>query len=387
MRLLTRAAFAACFALFTGVAAAIVEIPAYVPNVVDSGQLSASERNEVNAALQWISNQDHIWGAVLILPSLDDEAIESVAVRAFEKWGLGAKGIDNGLLLVLAMKERQARFEVGYGLEGFLPDAVARRVLDEQLVPKLRAGRLAEGITSAFGAMARQVAADQAAVDYLRNTPAAVYIDPDPHADLRAIAAGSGPALAIICAGFARRRYRKRRCAELLRQDPTLSFDDEDVVNSGERPAKSAGPLLFVVGVMVLPIIAAVMAVNGAYNAPWIVTVLWAITPWLLQVSVIRLALTRYKSPDHYRRFQDRLALRREKLLRKGSIEWVGPGKYAYSEAYLRFRRTSTEHSTRQPSDPFDYSPRSASGGEGSVRPGSSAGGGRSGGGGANSNW
>ncbi|WP_267118461.1 TPM domain-containing protein, partial [Xanthomonas sacchari] len=118
-----------------------VAIPPYTPNVVDpAGTLSADDTQRINAALQRLRKRQHIWGAVYIVPSLQDEPIERLAERAFRTWRLGRQGSDNGLLLVLAMQDRRSRFEVGYGLEGVLPDVVARHALDDYLAPRLRQG-------------------------------------------------------------------------------------------------------------------------------------------------------------------------------------------------------------------------------------------------------
>jgi uncharacterized protein len=70
-------------------------------------------------------------------------------VKLFKRWGIGQKGKDNGVLLLVALKDRKARIEVGYGLEPVLPDALAGRVLDEELFPAFRKGRYADGLLAA----------------------------------------------------------------------------------------------------------------------------------------------------------------------------------------------------------------------------------------------
>jgi uncharacterized protein len=66
--------------------------------------------------------------------------IEDWAVRAFERWRVGRRGIDDGVVLFLFTDDRRARIEVGYGLEGVLPDVRAARIIREQVVPRMRAG-------------------------------------------------------------------------------------------------------------------------------------------------------------------------------------------------------------------------------------------------------
>ena len=82
---------------------------------------------------------------VLVIPSTAPETIEQYAVRAFESFRLGRRGVDDGLLLVVARDDRKVRIEVGYGLEGAIPDITAGRVIQEYLVPKFRQGDYAGG--------------------------------------------------------------------------------------------------------------------------------------------------------------------------------------------------------------------------------------------------
>ncbi len=69
-----------------------------------------------------------------------DAPIEDWAVRAFEKWKVGRKGIDDGLVLFIMSADRRLRIEVGYGLEGQVPDAVGSRIIDDVIVPRIQAG-------------------------------------------------------------------------------------------------------------------------------------------------------------------------------------------------------------------------------------------------------
>jgi uncharacterized protein len=91
--------------------------------------------------------------AVLVVASTAPEGIEAYALRVAMDWQLGRKGIDDGALLVIALDDRQLRIEVGYGLEGVLTDAVSRRIIDEDIVPRLRAGDLAGGIDAGVARM------------------------------------------------------------------------------------------------------------------------------------------------------------------------------------------------------------------------------------------
>jgi uncharacterized protein len=135
--------------------AATPPIPAFTPNVVDTtNTLTPSDISDINTTLQLARDKADIWGAVYIVNSLQGEPIESLAERAFRAWALGRKGQDNGLLLVLAMQDRQSRFEVGYGLEGDLPDLLTKRALDDVLAPFMRQGKVKTGIAQSFNYLA-----------------------------------------------------------------------------------------------------------------------------------------------------------------------------------------------------------------------------------------
>jgi uncharacterized protein len=93
--------------------------------------------------------------AVLTVPTTDGEPIESFALRVAESWKLGTKGADNGILLVVAVTDRRARIEVGYGLEGVVPDAISKRVIEDVMIPRFRAGDIPGGIEAAADALMR----------------------------------------------------------------------------------------------------------------------------------------------------------------------------------------------------------------------------------------
>lgn len=91
--------------------------------------------------------------AVLIIPTTAPEAIEPYALRVVEKWKIGRKNVDDGALLLVAKNDRSLRIEVGYGLEGALPDAVCKRIIDEVIVPRLQQQDFAGGIEAGLGKM------------------------------------------------------------------------------------------------------------------------------------------------------------------------------------------------------------------------------------------
>jgi uncharacterized protein len=101
-------------------------------------KLEAFERDTSNQVVVWVDKK---------LPA--GWSLEEFAAEAFKKWGIGQKNRDNGVLLLVFTQTRQARIEVGYGLEGALPDAIANRILQEQAIPSFRKGDYAEGIGAA----------------------------------------------------------------------------------------------------------------------------------------------------------------------------------------------------------------------------------------------
>ncbi|WP_082281317.1 TPM domain-containing protein [Leptospira kirschneri] len=84
--------------------------------------------------------------AVLIVGSTDEWTIEEYAVKVFEKTKLGRKGIDDGVLIVVAIQNHKTKIEVGYGLEGTIPDATAKKIIEEFMIPKFREGNYFQGI-------------------------------------------------------------------------------------------------------------------------------------------------------------------------------------------------------------------------------------------------
>jgi uncharacterized protein len=79
--------------------------------------------------------------------------MEDFTVRTAEAWRVGRQKLDNGLLLFVFVKERKLRIEVGYGLEGAVPDALAKRIIDETIVPRLRQGDPAAGLEAGIDAL------------------------------------------------------------------------------------------------------------------------------------------------------------------------------------------------------------------------------------------
>ena len=124
-----------------------------------AGVLSPETQASLNALCAQVDRQAHAQIAVVTIKSLDGEPIENFATALEDKWKVGKKGTDRGLLLIFATNDRKYRIEVGYGLEGILPDG---RVGDigRQMVPYLRQNDFDGAITMAVQQIAGVIAAD-----------------------------------------------------------------------------------------------------------------------------------------------------------------------------------------------------------------------------------
>ena len=133
-------------------------IPAIDSPVVDStGTLDAASKQQLEQQALALKQRKGSQLQVLMVASTQPETIEQYAVRAFESFKLGRKGLDDGLLLVVAKDDRKVRIEVGYGLEGAIPDITAGRVIQEYMVPKFRQGDYAGGIVDASAQLVKLI--------------------------------------------------------------------------------------------------------------------------------------------------------------------------------------------------------------------------------------
>lgn len=148
----------AVFLFFPVVAGALVPVPPLSRRVSDlTGTLTPAQQNVLEAALSALESDKGAQVAVLVVPTTEPESIEQFALRVAESWKLGRKGVDDGVLLLVAKDDRTLRIEVGYGLEGALPDAVCKQIIDDFIVPRFRAGDFHGGIETGLGLIARRV--------------------------------------------------------------------------------------------------------------------------------------------------------------------------------------------------------------------------------------
>jgi uncharacterized protein len=131
-----------------------LDVPPLTGRVVDLAQVlpanvAASLTRDLEAHEAQTSNQV----AVLTLPSLEGEPLETFSHRVATTWKLGQKGTENGVLLLLALRERKVRIEVGYGLEGALTDLRSAHIIRQEIVPRFRSGDLPGGIAAGVKAI------------------------------------------------------------------------------------------------------------------------------------------------------------------------------------------------------------------------------------------
>ncbi|MCJ7674743.1 MAG: TPM domain-containing protein [Sedimentisphaerales bacterium] len=122
--------------------------------------ISPADEQSLNGILQELEQKTGAQYIVLTVETTAGTPIEELSIKLAEKWKLGQKGKDNGLLFVLAAKDRQYRFEVGYGLEGFITDQYCGRIGREVLVPYLKKGDYGQGVFQANAQVAQKIAAE-----------------------------------------------------------------------------------------------------------------------------------------------------------------------------------------------------------------------------------
>ncbi len=131
--------------------------------------LTVENVQALNERLTGLKNTTGAEVTIVTVSSLGDETIETYSTKLVEEWGIGVKGKDNGLLILIAPNERQARFEVGYGLEGAITDLQSSNIINKVMTPAFKAGDYYSGLNGAV----------EAVTSIITNSPeAAQYFDP-----------------------------------------------------------------------------------------------------------------------------------------------------------------------------------------------------------------
>ena len=131
-----------------------VAVPALTARVTDlTGTLSGEAVTRIEAKLADLEAKKGSQIAVLMLPTTQPEDIEQFGIRVEDAWKLGRKGVDDGAYLIVAKNDRRVRIEVGYGLEGALPDAIANRIITETITPHFKLGDYDGGVEAGIDQM------------------------------------------------------------------------------------------------------------------------------------------------------------------------------------------------------------------------------------------
>ncbi|HSD74103.1 MAG TPA: YgcG family protein [Steroidobacteraceae bacterium] len=151
-------AFAAALLCGAALSVAQVAVPPLKARVTDlTGTLTAEQSAALEAKLRALEERKGSQLAVLIVPTTEPEDIAEFGIRVGETWKLGRKGVDDGAILIVAKDDRRMRIEVGYGLEGPLPDAIAKRIVAETITPHFKQGDFYGGIDAGVDQMIKVV--------------------------------------------------------------------------------------------------------------------------------------------------------------------------------------------------------------------------------------
>ncbi len=150
-------------ALFATMAFAALSFPPLTGRIVDQANIiPAATRSQIETKLASLEDKSGIQLVVATVPSLQDSDIETFANELARAWKLGEAKKNNGLLLLVAPKERKVRIEVGYGLEGTMTDALSSVIIQSAIIPKFRANDYAGGIAAGVDAIIDALTVDSA---------------------------------------------------------------------------------------------------------------------------------------------------------------------------------------------------------------------------------
>ncbi|HWQ39124.1 MAG TPA: TPM domain-containing protein [Burkholderiales bacterium] len=155
-----------------GHATAEVAVPALTGRVVDlTGTLSAAQVQRLDSTLAAFEREKGTQIVVLLIPTTAGEPIESFGIRVAEQWKIGRKGIDDGVIVIVAKEDRAMRLEIGYGLEGVIPDAVAKRLIEDEFVPRFRQGDWFGGLSIGLERLMQRIAGEPLPAPAARERP------------------------------------------------------------------------------------------------------------------------------------------------------------------------------------------------------------------------
>ncbi len=149
-----------CFLLLSGFKPVVAEtpIPELKERITDlTGSLTARDKETLDQSLRALETDKGAQIAIVILESTLPETIEQTSIRVADQWKMGRKGIDDGVIVIIAKQDRTLRIEVGRGLEGVIPDAIAKRIIAEDMAPLLQEGNMAGALQKGVGSLSRLI--------------------------------------------------------------------------------------------------------------------------------------------------------------------------------------------------------------------------------------
>jgi uncharacterized protein len=150
-------------------------VPALTARVNDhTATLSPEQKASLEQLLQAFEARKGAQIAVLMVPSTRGEPIEQYALRVAEQWKIGRQRVDDGAIVVVAKDDRTLRIEVGYGLEGALNDATAKRIVSDTIVPRFRQGDFYGGLSAGLDRMIRVIDGEPLPAPAARSPGAAI---------------------------------------------------------------------------------------------------------------------------------------------------------------------------------------------------------------------
>ncbi len=205
------------------------------------GMLRAETIARLNSTISELERTNGAEMAVVVIGSLDGLSIEEAAVKLFDLWGIGKKKNDNGLLLLWSTGDRRIRVEVGYGLEGVLPDAKTGAILDAYVVPKFKSGEFDEGLLAGVDALLK--AARNESVELPSSGSESYENRSWSISTLLMSLLGALPVGLGSIVGFRKwRRHRRRRCPAC--QAPMVCLaeaDDDALIEKGQQAEERVG--------------------------------------------------------------------------------------------------------------------------------------------------
>lgn len=198
----------------------VPEIRGYVNDY--AGIITPEAKSRMEEKLRALEESDSTQIFVLTVPALEGETIEEFAIRVFDKWKAGQKGKDNGVILIVAQKERKVRIEVGRGLEGRLTDLLAGRIIDSVIKPKFKGGDFEGGFIAGVAALVDATKDEFREPLQPRRQGTVIPLRADRHCIFLIGAVGMIAVIASLS-----RQNRGRNFSNLSRKEKKISLDRE----------------------------------------------------------------------------------------------------------------------------------------------------------------